>query len=534
MNRAGYEGLSGRAIVAGLGAGAVLCATSLFVGLKVGFTDSGNVTASILGFALGRGVLRGRSRYSAHENQVSHGLAVSMAVAPSTVGLVTVFPGLSLMDVAWSPWPVALWGGCLALVGIGLAFAWRRALLERAQLPFPTGIAAAELITAMHASAAAGRARTRALLGGAVAGALISGLRDLPPRWLAAVTWVPGSLGGRSCQSLGLGIAWSPMLAGVGALIGLPVALAALAGSLVAWLGCAPRVTAPGAGFDAVVAWTAWPATGLLISASLPSIARALARLRRSHAAGVRLGTVSVVVAPIAVLVPLGSWIFDVPSWVMALGVAVTPVGAMLCAYAAGEIDVSPYGIAGNIAQAGLGRAAGSPMGGLGAGSAVSGVSVQVTSSLWALRAGDRLGTPIRPQLVAQALGALAGVALAIPLYGVLVAAHGGVGGDALPAVAGQSVRAAFRLASEGGGVPASAAAIALGTGAILVAAPTRRWISVAGLGVGMLLPVHYAVAIVAGAALARRGALSDASAAGLIIGETMVAVATAVAQAIG
>lgn len=530
----GSSGWSARSLVAGLLVGVLLCATTLFVGLKVGFTDSGNVTAAILAFALGRTLLRGRSHYTIHENQISHSLAACMGGAPIAVGLLTIFPGLSLLDVAWSPWLVAIWGCALALVGIGLAFTWRRALLDRDHLRFPTGIATAELMQAMHASAAAGAARARVLLGAAGIAAAISWLRDLPPRLLPGATTF-GELRGQA-----FGIAWSPLLVGLGGLVGMPVAIAALAGSVLAWIGLGPAF-APSGDFGAVIAWTAWPATALLVASSLPSLVRAIARLRRRTAVAGPRARIRWLVVAIALLLPLGAWIFDAALWVIAIGIALVPIGALLCAHAAGEIDVSPHGVTGNLTLAGVGQVAPATMA-IGAGSVVAGISFQVPTSLWALRAGERTGTQVRSQLHAQVLGVIAGVAIAVPLYGALVAAHGGVGNAALPAAGAQSMRTFALLASEGGGVAASAcwaAAIAFAVGVVLLAAPARRWISVAGLGVGMLIPIHYAAAIVLGAALGQlyrrwRGeALAEPAAAGLIVGESVVGVTAAVAGAI-
>lgn len=527
----GASGWSARSLVAGLLVGVLLCATTLFVGLKVGFTDSGNVTAAILAFALGRTLLRGRSPYSIHENQISHSLAACMGGAPIAVGLLTIFPGLSLLDIAWSPWLVALWGCALALVGIGLAFTWRRALLDRDHLRFPTGIATAELMQAMHASAVAGAVRARVLLGAAAIAATLAWLRDLPPRLLPAATTF-GELRGQA-----FGIAWSPLLVGLGGLVGMPVAIAALAGSVLAWIGLAPTF-APGGDFGTVVAWTAWPATALLLASSLPSLVRAIRRLRHPAIPRARLG--GLVVAS-ALLLPLGAWVFDAAVWVIAIGLALVPFGALLCAHAAGEIDVSPHGVTGNLTLAGVGQVAPSTMA-IGAGSAVAGISFQVPTSLWALRAGERTGTQLRSQLHAQVLGVIAGVAIAVPLYGALVAAHGGVGNETLPAAGAQSMRAFALLASEGGGVAASAcwaAAIAFAVGSVLLAAPARRWISVAGLGVGMLIPIHYAAAIVLGAALGQlyrrwRGErLVEPAAAGLIVGESVVGVTAAIVGAV-
>lgn len=530
-----------RALAIGFLVGTLLCATTLFVGLKVGFTDSGNIVACLLGFALGRTLLRGRTRYSVEENQITHSLAACMAGAPIATGLLTVVPGLELLGASYAPWALSAWGIAIGLAGIGFAYAWR-GLLAREQLRFPTGIAAAELVSAIHASAIVGAQRARSLLTAAgVAGAL-TWLRDLPPRWLPAVTWAPGELQART-----VGIAWSPLLIGLGGLVGVPVALAALAGSLIAWGGLAPAFGPAAGSFGETIAWVAWPATALLVTSSLPVVATAMQRMRIARV-GRRLDPVAprarrdlrlalALALALALIALAGTVAFDAPWWLMVVGALLAPIGGLLCAHAAGEIDISPHGVVANLGIASVGH--------VGAGAAVGGVGYQVPTTLWALRAGERLGTPLVPQLVAQVVGVVAGVAIAVPLYGVLVAANGGIGSEALPAAGGQSVRAFAELVRDGGGVASSAtavAAIALAVGAIILSSPARRWISVAGLGVGMLLPVHYAAAIALGAGLAalyRRVLPGHAdrvepAAAGLVVGESSVGVIGAVAGALG
>jgi uncharacterized oligopeptide transporter (OPT) family protein len=51
--------LTVRAVAIGCAVGAVLATTNVYMGLKTGWNDSGNVTAAILGFAL-LGVVRSR------------------------------------------------------------------------------------------------------------------------------------------------------------------------------------------------------------------------------------------------------------------------------------------------------------------------------------------------------------------------------------------------------------------------------------------------------------------------------------------
>jgi uncharacterized oligopeptide transporter (OPT) family protein len=88
--------LTPRAIVTGAVIGAVLAVGNVYLGLKTGFGDTGNVTAAVLGFAIFRVLRWGAHRYSALENNVTQIIASSAAGMAFTSGLVTAFPALSL------------------------------------------------------------------------------------------------------------------------------------------------------------------------------------------------------------------------------------------------------------------------------------------------------------------------------------------------------------------------------------------------------------------------------------------------------
>src|SRR5438128_1888467 len=221
--------LTARALISGLAVGALLCVANLYMGLKTGIWDSGHVTASILAFALASG------RLGRLENNIAQTAAVSAGAVPAAAGLLGAVPALALLGHSPPAWGVALWGLALAVLGVAFAVALRRRLLDEERLPFPTGVATAEVIEALHAGGAAARGRTRALLSGSVVGAVLGWLRDGRPAWIPGVLPMPGSLAGVPASALGFGLSTSPLLLGVGLVVGLRVALSMLLGSLLAW-----------------------------------------------------------------------------------------------------------------------------------------------------------------------------------------------------------------------------------------------------------------------------------------------------------
>src|SRR5437764_4223555 len=83
-----------RAIVSGLVVGALLCIANLYTGLKTGFWDGGQITASVLALALVSG------RLNRLENNVAQTAASAVGGIPAAAGLLGAVPALQLLGVA--------------------------------------------------------------------------------------------------------------------------------------------------------------------------------------------------------------------------------------------------------------------------------------------------------------------------------------------------------------------------------------------------------------------------------------------------
>ena len=504
--------LTARALLSGLGVGALLCVANLYMGLKTGIWDSGHVTASILAFALASG------RLGRLENNVAQTAAVSAGAVPAAAGLLGAVPALALLGRSPPAWGVALWGLALALVGVGFAVALRRRLVEEERLPFPTGVATAEVIEALHAGGGAGRGRARALVSGSLLGAVLGWFRDGRPTWIPGVLPMPGSLAGAPAAALGFGISTSPLLIGVGLVVGLRVASSMLLGSLLAWgvLGSwlvRGLHVAPSQG--ALFAWLSWPGTALLVGAAAVAIAQqarslggALRDLRAVAGGGPRGRDVVLALGVCVAIVVLGSIVFDLHPIHTLLALALSVVFATVCARSAGLTDVVPLGPVGQLTQAIFGgMVPGQPALNVAAGSVPAGDATQTTVLLWSFRAGSTLRAPVRPQVLAAIAGCAVGAAVCMPAYQLLIHAYG-LGSPTLPIPTGVQWKAMAEVAARGsdalppGALPAVVCAAALG---VLLAAlgSTRlgRWLpSAFAVGIGMLVPVNYSAAILLGA----------------------------------
>jgi uncharacterized oligopeptide transporter (OPT) family protein len=225
-------------------------------------------------------------------------------------------------------------------------------------------------------------------------------------------------------------------------------------------------------------------------------------------------------------------------------------IGALLLALllanvsgrSAGETDLGPVGAVGTLTQivfAGYGTVATVVTGWLSMGS-----TSQAVQTLWAFRAGQRLGASPRAQIGAQVLGAILGGAVVVPVYLIIVHAYG-IGTETMPAPAALSWKATAQAVR--GGLAAlppygpAAGAIGFAAGALLILLGRTRagrfLPSPAAMGMAMLSPAWLGFTAAGGALLVAivrklRPTLDEptvmAMAAGGIAGESIVGVVIA------
>jgi putative OPT family oligopeptide transporter len=562
--------LTARALLAGLGLGAVLAIANVYAGLKTNWWDSGNLTAAVVGFALLAPGARWRRRpYGVLENNITQTAAGSAAIMPAALGLLGAIPALELMGHRYPGWMLAAWGVALAVFGILLAVPLRRRYVLSQPLPFPSALATAAVIRAMHGSSAEARRHTRALLLVAALAAAFTWFRDGRPSVIPGLIWLPIQIGGAAAQSYGLGMALSPLLVGAGLLAGARNGLSLLAGALLAWAVLGPALVRAGiaqAEYQSLVSWLLWPAVALMVAAGLTE----LASRWRSFAPAVRaLGQAAAAVArgdarragePRRVLLALGAsaacvvalswWFFDVHPVMAVAAVLVSLVLIDVCVRTAGETDIAPLGPLGQLVQLVTGLLAPGPApANVAAASVTAGAGGQAALTANMFKAGQVLGARPGAQLTAQLLGAIAGVAIALPAYALFKAAHP-LGGAALPAPGALGWKALASLAAAGATAlpPWTGPACALAAIAGVVIALTERTRfgrllpSPVALGVGFLVPATTSATFAVGALLSlvmqrrARGAAAVASstAAGAIAGEAVLSLFIAILLATG
>lgn len=226
----------------------IFTASNVFLGLKVGLTFSSAIPAAVISMSV--------LRLFKDANILENNMVQTQASAAGTLSsIIFILPALVMMG-HWQGFP--FWqtlGICAAggMLGVMFTIPLRHVMVVQSDLPYPEGVAAAEILRvgsaerAQDAAQEAGRAPARPaatgmgdiVSGGVVAAAVsfaASGLRVLGD---GVSGWF--SLGGAVFR---LPMGFSLALLGAGYLIGIVAGLAMLVGLLISWGIAVPILTA--------------------------------------------------------------------------------------------------------------------------------------------------------------------------------------------------------------------------------------------------------------------------------------------------
>src|SRR5271165_4638975 len=213
--------LSWRGLALGAAITLVFTAANVFLGLKAGLTFATSIPAAVISMA----VLRGFAGSTIQENNIVQTVA---SAAGTLSAIIFVLPGLVMIGwwtgfPYWTSFAICALGGVL---GVMYSIPLRRALVTTSDLPYPEGVACAEVLkVGAHGggdaeSAAASREGLFAIVLGSICSALFA----------------------------------------VGHLVGLWTGIAMLAGAAIAWAAAVPYLSNlhPLAGTVAETAHSVW------------------------------------------------------------------------------------------------------------------------------------------------------------------------------------------------------------------------------------------------------------------------------------
>ena len=501
--------LTWRAVLMGSALGGVLSLTNLYIGLKAGWGFGVAITACILSYAIWTALHRAgiaRTPMTILENNCMQSTASS--AGSSTGGtLISAFAAYMLITGGTLPLPTLLaWVFFLAVLGVTMAIPMKRQMINVEQLRFPSGIAAAETLRALHSMGDKGMRSARALgWAGLIAAAgklwadgLVLVSAKLAP-WMIG-TWI-GALNQRVFGPAWMGrtvmLSWEPMFIAAGAITGLHVCWSMLLGSVTAWMIFAPllqhRGVIEGAGYAAIVQWTLWAGVACMVSSSLLSFAMQWrTALRAFTDLGAMFGgrgandPVAAIEAPaswfvagqivgFAGLAWLGHRTLGMPYWETAVAVVLSFVLALVACRVTGETDTTPVGAMGKITQLTFGALRpGNTSVNLMSANVTAAAASSSADLLTDLKSGYLLGAHPRKQFLAQLAGIFVGTVVTVLSFRLLVPDASVLGTDQFPAPAAQTWRAVALALSEG----------------IYSLGPVKTWCVVGGAVVGIVLTV--------------------------------------------
>ena len=231
----GLRELTLRGIVLGAILTVLFTAANVYLGLKLGITFATSIPAAVISMA----VLRYFANSTIQENNIVQTIA---SAAGTLSAIIFVLPGL-IMVGWWTGFPFWLSVAVIALGGIlGVMYSvpLRRALVTGSDLPYPEGVAAAEVLKV--GAGVGGVEENRRGLAAILLSSLVSaGYAILSQTKIVAAEAAKSFPLGAGATTVTTSL--SMALIGVGHLVGLAVGIAMLVGLIISWFVLVPWQT---------------------------------------------------------------------------------------------------------------------------------------------------------------------------------------------------------------------------------------------------------------------------------------------------
>jgi putative OPT family oligopeptide transporter len=235
-----------RGVIIGVVITVVFTAANVFFGLKAGLTFATSIPAAVISMA----ILRYFKGATIQENNIVQTVA---SAAGTLSSIIFVLPGLILIGWwtgfnYWTSFAICALGGIL---GVMYSIPLRRALVTNSDLPYPEGVACAEVLKvgagggdgiSAEAAAESNRAGLLAVLWGSIVSAVFAVV--VATRVFAGDVVHYFRVGGDKGGVTGFDFFLSFALFGIGHLVGLWVGIAMLAGALIGWGWGVPHFSA--------------------------------------------------------------------------------------------------------------------------------------------------------------------------------------------------------------------------------------------------------------------------------------------------
>lgn len=475
-----------RAVVAGMLLGGLMSLSNLYVSLKTGWSIGVSITAGILAFAIFALLFRlrlVRTHFGMLENNAMQSVA-SAAGYMTGGGTVAAIP--AMMMITGQPMPgmqMFVWITVIAFLGVIMAIPMKQQMINVEGLRFPTGIAAAETLKALHGDGKDGQDKAKLLLKGGLLGAFTAFFRDAHMKWIPfnipeKIT-MPASwtINGRPLADYTLSFEGSFIMLGAGAIMGFRAAWSMLLGAVINYAILAPRLYDAGIissklGYKNIVAWSVWFGSAMILTSGLLAFAfqwKTVVRAMKSvvHAfkpvsdkMNETLGEIQEVpmlwffigVMILGPIVVFCEWyFFEIKIWMGIISVILGFFIAIVASRATGETDTTPTGALGKITQLSFGAMdPGNTTTNLMTANVTGGMGLHAADLLTDLKSGYLLKADPRQQFWAQFFGVLAGSLFVVPAFRLLIPTAQDLGTDKWPAPGAQTWKGVAEMLAKG------------------------------------------------------------------------------------
>jgi uncharacterized oligopeptide transporter (OPT) family protein len=501
--------LTWRAVLMGSALGAVLSLTNLYIGLKSGWGIGVAITACILSYAIWTTFVKiglVKTPMTILENNCMQSTASSAGY--STGGtLVSAFAAFIVLNGHALSIPLTLaWVFFLAILGVTMAVPMKKQMINIEQLRFPSGVAAAETLRALHSHGEKGMRAAKALGIAGVLAALDNFWHDgfamfaklAPFSSDVLVTKFNAVVFGPAWVGRTVMFSWEPIFIAAGAITGMRVCISMLLGGTLCWAVFVPIMQhagiITGSGFRDVVQWTLWGGASCMVAsgivgfflqwrialsafsgfgklfsraAKIPTEMEAIETPMSWFAAGQIISLIA--------LSLLAHASFGMPYWQSALAVVMSFALALVACRVTGETDTTPIGAMGKVTQLTFGALnPGNINVNLMSANITAGAAGSAADLLTDLKSGYLLGANPRKQFIAQFAGIFIGTVVSVFAFSIIVSSASVIGSDQFPAPAAQTWAAVAKALSKG----------------LDALAPVKVWSIVIGGVVGILFSV--------------------------------------------
>jgi putative OPT family oligopeptide transporter len=277
-----------RGIILGALITVVFTASNVYLGLKVGLTFSSAIPAAVISMA----VLRLFGSASILENNM---VQTQASAAGTLSSVIFILPGLVMIG-HWQGFPYwQTFGICAAggMLGVLFTIPLRRVMVVQSELPYPEGLAAAEILRVGNADTAGGD-DVRKGLNDIWAGSIVSAAVALVTGGFRLLSEGLNVWAGVGAAIFRLPLGFSLALLGAGYLIGIVAGVAVLVGVIISWVFAVPILSmltpAPQGASLATYATSLWSSQVRFMGAGTIGVAAVwtLITLFRPMVAGVR------------------------------------------------------------------------------------------------------------------------------------------------------------------------------------------------------------------------------------------------------